>query len=188
MRTSWRVVVEHLFKMRHEPFGVDRVAMKAAAKMIVNPAMRHFHQRMGDHFQIARALRVMIMAQEQLIDAGIGKFRRLPQTAVIRVVSAGNFRRAVADDRLGRTISLGLRDSAMRCKAAKNLRDALLDIQPAVRDRLASHPSRLLENPACRHDLPAENRCRRKTACDPVSETCVIGQPPRPVSICTAFM
>ena len=40
-----RLVVEHFFEMRHVPEGIDRVAMKPAAEMIVHSARRHFAQR-----------------------------------------------------------------------------------------------------------------------------------------------
>ena len=66
--------------------------------MIVDPALRHLVERMNDHFQIALALGVMIVAQEEFVHAGIGKFRRLPQAAVVRVVGAGDLFAAFADD------------------------------------------------------------------------------------------
>ena len=39
------------------------------------------------------------MAQEKLVNAGIGKFRRLPQTAIVGVVSARDLIGAIGDDR-----------------------------------------------------------------------------------------
>ena len=68
------------------------------------------------------------MAQEQFIDAGIGKLGRLAETAVIRVISLGNFRRALGDDRLGKCFR-GLRGLRHALQRAENLRDTLFDIQ-----------------------------------------------------------
>src|SRR5438067_12301526 len=36
------LIVKHLFEVRHVPVAIDRVAMKAAAQMIVHAASRHF--------------------------------------------------------------------------------------------------------------------------------------------------
>ena len=44
------VVVEHLLEMRHEPLRIDRVTMKAAAKLIVNSPRGHFVQRPRHHY------------------------------------------------------------------------------------------------------------------------------------------
>ena len=44
-----RVVVEHLLEMRHEPFGVHRVARKAAAELVVDAAGGHAVARVQDH-------------------------------------------------------------------------------------------------------------------------------------------
>ena len=58
------IVIEHFFKMGHQPFRVHRIAMKAAAEMIIDAALSHFGERVNDHFQIAFIFRVMKMAQE----------------------------------------------------------------------------------------------------------------------------
>ena len=58
------IVIEHFFKMGHQPFRVHRIAMKAAAEMIIDAALGHFGERVNDHFQIAFIFRVMKMAQE----------------------------------------------------------------------------------------------------------------------------
>ena len=46
-----RLIVKHLFEMRHVPETVDRVAMKAAAELIVHSARRHFAQRKQSHLE-----------------------------------------------------------------------------------------------------------------------------------------
>src|SRR6185369_9106154 len=54
-----RVVVEHLFEMRHEPALVDRIAMKTAAELIVNAAAGHLVECYCDDAEqvvVARAM------------------------------------------------------------------------------------------------------------------------------------
>ena len=46
-----RLIVKHLFEVRHVPVAIDRVAMKAAAQMIVHAASRHFAKGEEIHFQ-----------------------------------------------------------------------------------------------------------------------------------------
>src|ERR1700682_5276594 len=48
-----RLVVEHLFEVRHVPVAIDRVAMKTAAELIVHSAGGHFAQRDEIHFESA---------------------------------------------------------------------------------------------------------------------------------------
>src|SRR5439155_14299496 len=49
-----RIVVEHLFKVGDEPALVGRIAGKAAAKMIVDAALRNGPERQEDAVAIAR--------------------------------------------------------------------------------------------------------------------------------------
>src|SRR5215211_2444691 len=49
VRGQQRVVVEHLLEMRHEPVGVDRIAMEAAAHEVVHPAGGHPVESLHDH-------------------------------------------------------------------------------------------------------------------------------------------
>ena len=44
-----RLVVQHLFEVRHEPVFVHRVAVKSAAELIVHPALGHRAQRRQHH-------------------------------------------------------------------------------------------------------------------------------------------
>ncbi len=62
-----RLVVEHLLEVRHQPLRIDRVAVKAAADLIVDAAARHGLQRGLRRLQrllIAGAQR-MLQQQEQ---------------------------------------------------------------------------------------------------------------------------
>ncbi len=51
--------------MGHEPFFVDRVAMKAAAQLIVHSAARHLVQSQFDHVERAGVLRPAPLAQQK---------------------------------------------------------------------------------------------------------------------------
>jgi hypothetical protein len=48
-RREQRVVVEHLLEVRHEPLGIDRVAVEAAADEVVHAARRHPVERRDHH-------------------------------------------------------------------------------------------------------------------------------------------
>jgi len=46
-----RVVVQHLLEVRHEPFGVSRIAVEAAAQLVVDAAVGHCVQGPARHGQ-----------------------------------------------------------------------------------------------------------------------------------------
>ena len=59
------VIVKHFFKMRHEPDRIDRITMKTAAELIVNPAVRHFVAGLSDHFKRVFIFRSLIKAEQK---------------------------------------------------------------------------------------------------------------------------
>src|SRR5258708_4272418 len=82
------IVVEHLLEMRHQPALVDRVARKAAAEMIVDAALADALERVLDQLEIALVAAAQSGAPDQLIERGIGEFRRSAQAAVRGVEGA----------------------------------------------------------------------------------------------------
>ena len=42
-------IIEHFFEVRHVPFGIDGVAVEAAAEVIVHAARGHFAQGVDGH-------------------------------------------------------------------------------------------------------------------------------------------
>ena len=81
-----RIVVEHLLEVRHEPFGIHRVAREAAAKLVVNPTRRHLVAHVQHHALRLLVVRTPGISQEQLRLAWLRKFRRAAEAAVARVV------------------------------------------------------------------------------------------------------
>ncbi len=76
-----RLIVEHLFKMRHKPPLIDRVAMKPATHMIVQSALRHLLQRVRGQLhrhgaQLGRHALQGCAAEEQIDHRRARKFRR----------------------------------------------------------------------------------------------------------------
>ena len=59
------VVVEHFFKMGHEPMVVHRVAMEAAADLVVHAPIRHRIQGQGHHVQCPILTRDVVVAQQE---------------------------------------------------------------------------------------------------------------------------
>ena len=49
-----RVVVEHFFEMRHEPFGIHGVTRETAAELIMDAARRHLLAGVQNHFDALR--------------------------------------------------------------------------------------------------------------------------------------
>ena len=81
-RGEQRVVVEHLLEVGHEPPGVDRVAMEAAADDVVEPARCHPVERALHHRQGARPT----TAEEELDRRRGRKLRRRAEAAERRLV------------------------------------------------------------------------------------------------------
>ena len=74
-----RLVVEHLLEMRHEPALVHRVAMEAAAELIVHAALGHLAQREQRHVERFLVFRARVIAEQEIVDrraAGIWARRR----------------------------------------------------------------------------------------------------------------
>ena len=89
-----RLVVEHLLEVRDVPARVGRVAVKAAAQMIVDAARRHVTQRGEVHLQRVLALgRVRpvagVNAGEQVERDGLRELRGVAEAAVLGVEAAG---------------------------------------------------------------------------------------------------
>ena len=77
-----RIVVEHLLEMRHEPFGVGRIARVAAAEMIVDAAGVHRLEHGAQCFAEGRIATAEHLVPEEAEDRRIGEFRRAAQAAM----------------------------------------------------------------------------------------------------------
>ena len=83
--------------MRHQPFGIHRVAGKAAAQLIVNAACGHAVAGVQHHADGLLVVEAPGVAQQELRLAGLRKLGRAAEPAVLGVVAlleAGRRRRA----------------------------------------------------------------------------------------------
>ena len=77
-----RLVVEHLLEVRHEPVRVDRVAVEAAADLVVDAAGGHRVERAGDHLQhLGRAGSVPAEVEQQRDRHRLGELGRATEAA-----------------------------------------------------------------------------------------------------------
>jgi hypothetical protein len=83
-----RLVIEHLLKMRNTPCSVNGVAVKSAAKMVIDSSFRHLPQGCRGHDGAVLAPLVPGHAEQERKDGGSGKFRRTPEPARIAVKRA----------------------------------------------------------------------------------------------------
>ena len=92
-RNEQRVVVEHLLEVRHEPFGVDGVAVEAPADEVVHAAGAHAVERAECEIEDA--------APQQELDRRRGrKLRRAAEAAPLRVVLRAQHALGLAEQRL----------------------------------------------------------------------------------------
>ena len=73
--------------MRHQPFGIHRVAGKPAAQVIVNAACSHAVAGVQDHADGLVVVEAPGVAQQKLRLARLGKLGRAAKPAVLRVIA-----------------------------------------------------------------------------------------------------
>ena len=80
-----RLVVQHFLEMRHVPIFVHRVAVKAAAEMIVHASRGHFLERLEYH--LPRSLRRCSVdvakrrPKQKIQDGRAGEFRGVTESS-----------------------------------------------------------------------------------------------------------
>jgi hypothetical protein len=74
--------------MRHEPDGINRIAMKTAAELVINAAVRHFHAGFQNNIQSRLIFRAVKISQKEFQRHRSREFRRAAKTPVGRVKSA----------------------------------------------------------------------------------------------------
>ncbi len=84
------VVVEHLLEVRHQPLAVHRVAVEAAAELVVDAAAGHAGERVAEHPEAARVAGAARDAQHRLPGHRLGELGRLPEAAVALVELAAD--------------------------------------------------------------------------------------------------
>jgi hypothetical protein len=86
-----RLIVKHLFEMRHVPVAIDRVTMEPTADMIVHSACGHFAQREQSHLQRVFAGFTLgsarVESRQEVERRRSRKLRGISKTAFLRVVT-----------------------------------------------------------------------------------------------------
>ena len=183
-----RLVVEHLLEVRHEPALVHRVAMEAAAELIVHAALGHLAQREQRHVERFLVLGARVVAQQEVVDRGARKLGRAAEAAQARVERAAEREEAAVQD----GAIDGARPARPRpprvAEAARRRRAPIPRSGRGRRPRPRRSGSGWRRSPDARSGSRAESRCRRRTAArSGVSQT-DMGQPPPPVVACTKVM
>jgi hypothetical protein len=101
-RRQLRVVVEHLLEVRHLPGGVRRVAVEAAAHLVVDAARRHLLERADHHLARAGARRATLVVEQEVELGWARELRRAPEAAVRLVERRGEPLERGVQDRRGR--------------------------------------------------------------------------------------
>ena len=102
------IVVQHFLEVRHEPLGIDAIAMESAAEMVVDAACRHVIERDDDHLQQRFVPRSPPASQQEVEVRGVGKLGRGAETAQAVVeglgqIGFGRFQRGLVQ--LGRLVA-----------------------------------------------------------------------------------
>src|SRR5260221_2736794 len=80
-----RIVVKHLFEMRHEPTLVDRIAREAAAEMIVDAALANASEREVRRRETSAVVLAFPRAPQKFQHHRLRKFGRAAYAAVDRI-------------------------------------------------------------------------------------------------------
>ena len=131
------VVVEHLLEVRHRPGLIDRVAVKAAADLVVDAAAGHAAQGVQRHLALSPR-------HQELKDRGLRELRRSAEAAVHRVEGRSQPLHGVIE----RTLLEGLLGRPQQGAAGKPLAQLLAacpDLLSALAPRLGHRQQHLRE-------------------------------------------
>ena len=141
--------------------------MEASAQLVVHAAFRHFAKGEQDHLERLFVFRGGVVAEQEVVHAGARKFRGSAKTAEARIEHAAEAVEGRNRVRLGRRrLSFpGLRRIVFSCSTtpAPDSSDSGAILFPGSGELLENRRGIL----ACRSDCRAENRCLRRTVCDP---------------------
>ena len=101
--------------------------MKTAAQVVVNSPVGHFRKSMGDPIEEGLIFRVLIVAEEKLVNTCIRKFRCSTQSTVLGIVGARDLFGGFSND-VWREITLALAGLRHSFQRGENLSHALLDV------------------------------------------------------------
>ena len=184
------VVVEHLLEVRHQPVGVGRVAMEAAAELVVDPAVGHRVERPPRDRERPRVAGRDRAPQQVLDRHRLRELRRAAPAAVARVELRARARRVAASS--SARVGAAPRPRAAAGSARRAPRPAAGPTPRSRRARSRHASVDALEHLAERRHAVArlvrEVRAAVERPARPASGTRDIGQPPPPVIAWTAAM
>ena len=76
------IVIQHLLEMRHQPTGIDAVAGKAAAEMVVDAALAEMGQGGDDGLAVGLVAGAPVEPPEEFEDGGLGEFGGAAEAAM----------------------------------------------------------------------------------------------------------
>ena len=165
-----RVVVEHLLEVRHEPDRVDRIAVEAAAELVVDPAVGHAPQRAQRHRERLLAAAAAVHAeQERRAPSAAGTWARAPKPPLRSSCCPRSVSRASRSVASLSWKPAGGRPSRPLLQARGHLRGLVLDQLAALTVGLVDALEHLAERGQAaarlgREVRPAVERARRRAA------------------------
>src|SRR5437773_4767128 len=91
--------------------------MKTAAQVVVNSPVGHFRKSMGDPIEEGLIFRVLMVAEEKLVNTCIRKFRCSTQSTVLGIVGARDLFGGFSND-VWREITLALDRKSTRLNSS----------------------------------------------------------------------
>ena len=162
-----RIVVKHLLEMRHQPLPVRRVAVEAAAEVVIDPAGSHLPQRVERHVEAFLILRAGELAQQHVEGRGRGELGRVAEPAVDRLIERAEVLDGAVEEFFGERLVGRLRGADVS-QAGPHLVDVLLDLLVLLLVGLGHAQEHLGKS---RHAVP-----RRRGKVGPSPERLLIGR------------
>ena len=113
--------------MRHQPLAVRRIAVEAAADVVVDAAGPHLPERMERHVEGRGVLRAGELAQQHVKRWGRGELGRVAEPAVDRLIERTEVLDGAIEELFGERIGGRLRGADV-LQAGLDLVDVLLDL------------------------------------------------------------
>ena len=125
------VVGQHFLEVRDVPFGIDRVAAKAAAQMVVDAAAGHLFERQQRHAQRLFVAAAGVFAQAALDQRRLRELGRAAKAAVHGVEQAAQFGHGAAQ-RCVAGCCLGVAQGLVARQGVQQLLVLLVDLRPVA--------------------------------------------------------
>src|SRR5437879_7456075 len=146
--------------MRHQPLPVRRVAVEAAAEVVIDPAGSHLPQRVERHVEAFLILRAGELAQQHVEWRGRGELGRVAEPAVYWLIERAEVLDGAVEEFFGERIVGWLRGADVS-QAGPHLVDVLLDLLVLLLVGLGHAQEHLGKS---RHAVPWRRRSEEHTS------------------------